>query len=162
VIVRKANRLILSFVALTLFQTGTSGGFGGGSGPPAVQLEEAELMALNSRVIDGESLIKLQQPGFDEVYLRPQLDSIKARSLSTQSLKTGDTTVFYSPEPVETTQRKLAVTFAKTVALTMAPGVLSIGTDDLTIKPKPTVEVIPSTDVPDDWLIPQTSNQLIE
>lgn len=153
------SSVFCSIIVLLLTSvTASSGGIGGsGGGPPAVQLESAELMALNARVVEGDNLIKFKQLGFDEIYLRPELDSVKPRSLSTQSLKTGDTTVFYSPEPVEVAQKKLAVSFAKTMALTLNPGVLPITGDDLAFKPKPTIEVVPSASVPSEWLTPQTS-----
>jgi hypothetical protein len=88
--------------------------------------------------------IRLTKPGYDPVLLRPDLGSIKERSLSAQSLSTDDSTIFYTHSPVQNLQTKLTLNLMRNMMA--STGTLPIiPSEDLAIKPQ--IELVKQIEV---------------
>ncbi len=93
-------------LALAIYCLSTSiifgGGAGGGGGtPPALETPMDKMSLLQAGALNGD-LIRVTNPGYDPILLRPDIGSIKERSLVAHSLSTNDSTLFYAHAPVET------------------------------------------------------------
>ncbi|MDQ3235447.1 MAG: hypothetical protein M3Q07_26855, partial [Pseudobdellovibrionaceae bacterium] len=114
------------------------GGIGvGGGAPPALETPETTMMLLKSSAISGD-LVRYTEPGYDPIYLRPDIASIKEHSLSSVALDSGNTTVFHTPSDAEAIQAAFGRNLARSLHASM-PGVLPLLSDDLTFKVKPKI-----------------------
>lgn len=122
------------FVFILISNLAFAGSVGGGSVPPSIETQNETMMMLKSGAINGD-LIRLTTPGYDPVLLRPDLRSIKERSLSAQSLSTNDSTIFYAASPAQNLQTTLSLSLMRNMMATS--GTLPIiPSEDLVIKPQ--------------------------
>ncbi len=143
-------RYIVAASLLISLDRGNGGGSIGGT-PPSVEASKNELMMLQERSTKGD-LIRFTEPGYDPVYLRPDIGSIKEHSLSSVALDSGNTTVFHTPSDTETIQAAFGRNLARSLHTSM-PGVLPLLSDDLTFKVKPKIETVPVSELNQELLM---------
>jgi len=147
---KSKNRILKTVLFCAMFvQFNLYGGsVGGGGVPPAIAIEQHQLLQLKNNTLSG-GLIRYAEHGYDPVYLRTE--STNERSLSAVALESGNTTVFYTPTQVDQIQSKLSLSMARTMMTTM-PGVLPILPQDLALKPKPRIDTVPESEIGEDMM----------
>ncbi len=128
------TQLLFLLIGTILFGTYLYSGNEQGGHPPALQTSMETFSMLKSGAENGD-YIRLTSPGYDPVLLRPDLRSIKERSLSAQSLSTNDSTIFYAATPVQNLQTTLSLNLMRNMMAT-AGTLPIIPSEDLVIKPQ--------------------------
>jgi hypothetical protein len=132
---------LLAALALGWATLGNAGSVGGGT--PAVRLESAELMALREGAMNGD-VIRYTEFGADPVYMVPQKETIRPRSLRAFSLNKNTSTRFYAPSDAENLQSEFSRSVVRSMAL---PGTLPLLESDLAPQIKPKVEIVPASEL---------------
>jgi hypothetical protein len=127
--------------ALLLYSTIVHGGgtIGGGN-PPALEVDPANMMDLQSGAL-ADKLIRVKRPGSGYIYMNPLKDSIRELSMSAIDLHSGEETVFQTSSFSESLKFNVSRSTARMVGSTIS-GVLPILSDDFAVELRPTVEVV--------------------
>jgi hypothetical protein len=90
------NIVLSMFLGLSSY-AGYAGGFGGGSTPPAIELNALQLQSLQNQ----SDFIRLAIPG-EEIYFKAdKLRSVPGKALLAQNLGNGEMVVFYVKDPAK-------------------------------------------------------------